>query len=380
MAQANQSDFLGSGGTFTDPFAGLVSPPSADDFTAIQAGQERQRRAALEAASNQTANINRPYQQQRNADALSTEQRSNADWWEQQFANGNQDPNDPLNQAQYQAAVKMRKLNHDAMNGAGYKAATLGVLAAPAAITGGAAAFGGAAQLGLGGTEAAVAPAAGAGAAPDVVSSAGAPVLAGASPAITTGGATIVPTMAAPTATGAASTAVGTAASSGLSKLEQGLIQGGVGALLPLGIQALTGGRTKEEKALLEKQQQLAEDAQRRQGEVQDARMNTLAQQVLAFNPRNQMLAQMFGPSAAFTPQQAAGMVQGPAPDFDPAIANYQGPDLAKQHQASIMLKRKQQYDASEAARQQAIMNGFQAPGAGPAPIHMPAQQAARKY
>ncbi len=377
MAQANQSDFLGSGGTITDPFAGLVSPPTADDFTAIQAAQERQRRDELQRIGDQTSNANFAQGRLRDNDNLESQQRSSADWWEQQFAAGTQDPNDPMNQAQYQAAVKMRKMNHDSMNGLGYKALTGGILLAPAAITGGALAFGGPAALGFGGGEAVggaaasaapaittggatevptlAAPTALGSAAPDVISSAGAPVLGGA---------------AAPTATGAASTTAGAAA--GFSPLEKGLINGGVQAGLPLLIQGLTGGRTAEEKALLAKQQQLAEDAQRRQGEVQDARMNTLAQQVLAFNPRNQMLAQMFGPSAAFTPQQMAGVVQGPPP---PSL----GPNPTPAQQAAYDARMKQ-YQASEAARQQAIQSGFQQPGPGPRPLNMPAPQAARKY
>lgn len=387
MAQANQSDFLGSGGSLVDPFAGLVSPPTADDFTAIQSAQERQRRDALSKAAGQTADRNAAYDQQRAADTLDDAHHSSADWWEQQFASGTQDPNDPHNQAMYQAAVKLRKLNRDSMNGAGYKAATFGILAAPAAITGGAAAFGGPGALGFGegaGTLAAEAPTqvaneatglatAGPGFSQDAANAFNAATL---SNAAGPGAAASVPTLGAAGTAGTggavAGTAANAAASSGLSALSKGLIQGGVGAGLPLLVQALTGGRTKEEKQLIAKQEQIAADVQRRQGEMQDARMNTLAQQMIAFNPRNQMLAQMFGPDAAFTPQQMSGFVQGPPPPSLP-------PNPTADQKAAYDARMKQ-YQASEAARQQMIANGFQAPGPGPAPINMPAPQAARKY
>ncbi len=406
MAQANQSDFLGSGGTITDPFAGLVSPPTADDFTAIQAAQERRRREELQRIGDQTSNANFAQGRLRDNDNLESQQTASPGWWEEQFRTGAKDPNAlyvdghpelGTNQDQYKKTVQEQKKLNSGMDSPFYKALTLGILAAPAAITGGAAAFGGPAALGFGGGEAIGGGAGAGGAAATQVANEAVPGAAVAGPgfspasagaynaaiaeAATPGAAASVPTMggvssgaagAAPTATGAASTAGNAAASTGMTALEKGLINGGVQATLPLLIQGLTGGRTAEEKALLAKQQQMAEDAQRRQGEVQDARMNTLAQQVLAFNPRNQMLAQMFGPSAAFTPQQMAGVVQGPPP---PSL----GPNPTPAQQAAYDARMKQ-YQASEAARQQAIQSGFQQPGAGPRPLNMPAPQAARKY
>jgi hypothetical protein len=80
---------------------------------------------------------------------------------------------------------------------------------------------------------------------------------------------------------------------------------------IPL-IGGLTGAQSDAEKALLKKQQQMAEDAERQKRANEQARMNALGQQMLAFNPRNQVMAQMFGPDAAFTPQQMGQMVADP--------------------------------------------------------------------
>lgn len=80
---------------------------------------------------------------------------------------------------------------------------------------------------------------------------------------------------------------------------------------LPL-IGGLTGAQSDAEKALIAKQKQMAEDAARQKRANEQARMNALGQQLLAFNPRNQVMAQMFGPDAAFTPQQMGAMAADP--------------------------------------------------------------------
>lgn len=151
-------------------------------------------------------------------------------------------------------------------------------------------------------------------------------------------------------------------------------------AVGPYAISKLAGGTTKEESALIAKQQQMAQEAKVRQGQQQDARMNMLGQQMLAFNPRNQMLAQMFGPQAAFTPDAMAQMAQGPAPAYDEKWNNYQGTDPKTQADIVEYIRRKKEYDAAESARHSMIMGGVQQPGPGPAPIQMSAPQAARKY
>lgn len=80
---------------------------------------------------------------------------------------------------------------------------------------------------------------------------------------------------------------------------------------IPL-VGGLTGAQSDAEKALIAKQKQMAEDAARQKRANEQARMNALGQQMLAFNPRNQVMAQMFGPDAAFTPQQMGQMVADP--------------------------------------------------------------------
>jgi hypothetical protein len=91
---------------------------------------------------------------------------------------------------------------------------------------------------------------------------------------------------------------------------------------------ALLGAKTDSEKALEAKQKQIAAEARKQQELNQQARMNALGQQMLAFNPQNQMMAQMFGPGAAFQPEQLAQMAQNPMkPQLDPSLINYQGVD-----------------------------------------------------
>lgn len=142
----------------------------------------------------------------------------------------------------------------------------------------------------------------------------------------------------------------------------------------------LTGARSDAEKQLLAKQQQMAQEAKVRMGQQQDARMTGLAQQLLAFNPRNQMLAQMFGPQAAFTPQQIGQMTQGPAPQTD-LIGKYDANNQPLQPEAQQEQRRRLgEYQAAEQRRQDLINGNFQAPGPGPAPIAMPQAQRARRY
>lgn len=152
-------------------------------------------------------------------------------------------------------------------------------------------------------------------------------------------------------------------------------------AAAPYAINALTSGKTKEEKALLAKQEQLAHEAKVRQGQQQDARMNQLGQQLLAFNPSNQLMAKMYGPDAAYSPEQMANMVQGQKPpDADPSLINYQGTDPKKRAEVQEWIRRKKEFDAAEAQRRDMMLNGITQPGPGPTPIQMSAPQAARRY
>jgi hypothetical protein len=164
--------------------------------------------------------------------------------------------------------------------------------------------------------------------------------------------------------------------------LKQGLmggldiVSGGLGRLVPEDSMAripllgpLMGAETDAQKALVKKQEQMALDAEKRRKHMERARLNAMAQKVLAFNPQNQLMSQMFGPDAAFTPQQMAQMVQNPMP---PEQAWGTGTDAERVQQVKDR-------DA-ERKRQQMVQSGFQQPGPGPAPLQMPMPQAARRY
>ena len=108
--------------------------------------------------------------------------------------------------------------------------------------------------------------------------------------------------------------------------------------------------------------------------------MNALGQQMLAFNPTNQMMAQMFGPGAAFTPEQTAAMVQGQAPAYNEQWNNYTGTDPKVQADVEEYIRRKKEFDAAESGRRDMVMGGMSPVGPGPAPVQMPQVQAARRF
>lgn len=142
----------------------------------------------------------------------------------------------------------------------------------------------------------------------------------------------------------------------------------------------LLGAETSSHKALIAKQKQMAEEARKRQEMNQQARMNMLGQQLLAFNPMNQVMAQMFGPEAAFTPEQMAGFGQNPMrPQLDPSLVNYTGGDPRKLQEVQKYIQQKKAFDEQEARRRELIMGGFQQPGPGPQPFAMSAPQPGRK-
>ena len=373
---ARDDDFLGDG--TVDPFTGLAPALTPEE-------EQRQidaRHAQARADATRTANTN--YASNRGGPDYSS--MSVAQLLSRKAAG------DPLiSQAMVDSARKLERQNHRAMNTGGYKALTYGILAAPAAITGGAAAFGGPEALGFGaGTGSIAAGDAGTAAAESAAASAepavqvanGATGLAQAGPGFSQEAANAYN---AANAAGAAAPAAGAApAAPGAapSWLAEGGKLGGklATAAAPFLIQAALGGKTKEEKALIAKQEQLAQEAKVRQGQQQDARMNQLGQQLLAFNPSNQLMAKMYGPDAAFQPEQMAAMAQGQAPANDPDIANYTGTDQAKLRAKREQIRRQNEYDAAEAARRDMLMSGVQRPGPGPTPIQMSAPQAARRY
>jgi hypothetical protein len=73
----------------------------------------------------------------------------------------------------------------------------------------------------------------------------------------------------------------------------------------------LLGAETEEQKELVRQQKRMAEDLQ------------AMNQQVMAFAPRNKLMAEMFGPDAAFTGKQIGDMTANPmgAPQGDPQTA-----------------------------------------------------------
>jgi hypothetical protein len=240
-----------------------------------------------------------------------------------------------------------------------------------------------------------LAPLAGAAFAPAAV---GGGITAGsaAAPAITTGGAVTEATIAAPVATGAVTggTTAATTAAAAVPAAEAAFTVGGalkevapvLGAVAPMAIDALAGGRTKEESALLHKQEQLAKEAKARIAQVQESRMNALGQQLLAMNPRNQMMAQMYGPGAAFQPQEFAAMTQNPMPPPEmpaelKALEGNTKPLTPEQKAAyAAFVQQKQQYEQGNQQRSDQMMNGMAPPGPGPAPLQHRTPQAARKY
>ncbi|HET8957330.1 MAG TPA: hypothetical protein VFM95_02620 [Microcella sp.] len=192
-----------------------------------------------------------------------------------------------------------------------------------------------------------------------------------------------------------------------------GAFGGPVGAGIGAGVGALLGmsGLLEDDsakKALLEKQRQLAAEAQRRREELQRARMQSLTQQMMAFGPRNQVMAQMFGPDAAFTGKQMADMTANPMgpPQADQWLMDYydqgkhklnfeqwrqdqhapmnpdakEGKRMTEQRgQLLDYARKREQYEREEAARRAQIEAAFGTPR-GPAPINPIQAAPARRY
>jgi hypothetical protein len=87
-------------------------------------------------------------------------------------------------------------------------------------------------------------------------------------------------------------------------------IGAGVGGIVGLGTSFF--GDKDAEKRLLQQQRRMAEDAARRERIMQQARTQANSQSVLAFSPHNKVMAQMFGPEAAFSGQQMGDMTANP--------------------------------------------------------------------
>ena len=178
---------------------------------------------------------------------------------------------------------------------------------------------------------------------------------------------------------------------------------------------SLAGAKSDEYKALIKKQEQLAKEMAARREQQHAQSLQGLSQSMLAFGPRNQMMAQMFGPEAAFTPQQFANMAADPAGPpkppmvkdggggdpggFNPqkilmeaagrgaglegdgmvSVAGYTGTDPAVQQEVEKYLQQLKEYNEREARRRAMVEQGMPQPGPGPAPIRMPRPMPGRR-
>lgn len=136
-------------------------------------------------------------------------------------------------------------------------------------------------------------------------------------------------------------------------------------------LNGLGGYQSDAQKQLDKKQKQLAEETKQREQANAKARMQALGQSMLAFNPQNQMMAQMFGPQAAFSPEQFAQMAAAPN-------GGYQG--TWGQGSEADQIQQVKDRDA-EQKRQQMIRQQMQPLPAGPAPLApRAAPQGARRF
>jgi hypothetical protein len=162
----------------------------------------------------------------------------------------------------------------------------------------------------------------------------------------------------------------------------QGLLGTDTTARIP-GLNALTGAKTDATKELLKKQEQLAAEAKAQQQRNAQMRMQALGQSLLAFNPQNQMMAQMFGPQAAFSPQQFAQMGNDPGArsrsEFEAAqkqAMEQPWQDRRMQGWTADDMKRMEENEKRKAMIQQQMTPL----GPGPAPLRMPSPAAPRRY
>lgn len=376
MSVATSSNFIEGNGTIDDPFQAGARPLTLAEQAAVEE-QKRQQRNRERAAS--TANVNNSgYHAARRQDVKDSLEASNQRVEDSRRALGF-DPHKG-NQRGF-----LGNLARDPV--------TMGILAAPYGVVGAGLAVGGAAGLGFGEAAGAGSIAGGGEAIVPVANEATG--LATAGPGFSAEAANAYNAAAATnavasgtTATAAGTTAGATAPAGGLSAGDAFMKYGmpALQTLAPLGIQALTGGRTKEEKALLAKQEQMAKEAEARRFQVQESRMNALGQQMLAMNPRNQMMAKMFGPDAAFAPTDFAQMVQNPVPppQMPPELQALAGKNTKNTPQQEAALRafaqQKQQYEQGNQARSDQMMNGMAPPGPGPAPLDPRKPQPARRY
>lgn len=171
-------------------------------------------------------------------------------------------------------------------------------------------------------------------------------------------------------------------------------------------LNSLTGAKSDSEKELLKKQEQLAREAEQRARRNEQMRIRALAQGIGAFAPQNRVMAQMFGPDAAFSGKEMANLTANPMPSElgEPSgytarimqqipglggMTNQQVYDLAQRSggmlpkeslfEAWNYARQKKAEDDREAARRSQVEAAFGTPQ-GPAPINPVQAAPARRY
>lgn len=130
----------------------------------------------------------------------------------------------------------------------------------------------------------------------------------------------------------------------------------------------LMGAQGDATKNLIATQKRLAEETAKQRERNAQMRMNALGQQMLAFNPYNQAVAQMFGPEAAFSPQQMQQMAADPRPEQQWGT----GTDQERKDQ---VLRRQQ-----EQKRAAMLQQGLKPLPNAPPPLQLPDPQKGRRY
>jgi hypothetical protein len=333
MPAANQSDFFGEG-TAAAAFAPQETPAQRAErqrLEDIRAAEERRRKAES------TASNNVGYKQTRGEE----------DAWNQ--AN-------PELSAYESEAEKKRRLEEAKKTGVWddikkiwtSDPVTTSVLAAPYAI----------------GAAGALIPAATGAAAPAF--SAVGPSAGG----VATAGGAAAPTV---LTAGGASGLAGAAAPAAASWLTPGNAMAAGGLLLQGGALVANQIRTRAEKDLIKKQEEIAAAADARRAQVQQEGMNRLGQQMLAMNPMNQTMAEMFGPSAAYSPDQMAAMAADPG-----AVSQADAAALSRHTDPESQAKVERAI--ADRKRQEMVRANTSPLGPGPAPLQQRTPQAARRF
>ncbi len=141
---------------------------------------------------------------------------------------------------------------------------------------------------------------------------------------------------------------------------------------------SLLGAESNERKALRKKQQEMGADFKKRQRMNERARMNALGQKMLAFAPQSQMMAQMFGPEAAFSPQQMGAMSADPMAMNQEQLSAMHAEGMKTGGSADDYIRERDRM-AEDQKRRAGVEAAF-APTQGPAPLQKVKPQAARRY